>query len=567
MGKAAVINSSGAPEYQVKTELRDNVGDEDLTVWCADYTKSPPASGTVGMAQVPGEDPQMRPFDDGRGVYSLARDGKISKPGQLTWLEFFYNTAMLPGWQKWMPRYRYATVRAITDQQKKDNQVPVTYISVDPSTEQGININTPDLPTLIPAQYMECDAYAFEAGDVVLVEINPQIVATGMDRTITYDPKIIGFKEDPRPCGFLIRLMRDDGEYVKLPEGANRVWISPANDVFKWEGPAEYVGEERGVEGLWFIPAPDKDSPNYDADGYFINVDVTDSVYTYYKSGDEPDDPLIRSYKSHEWSVFDPSDAYQQGYYEILDVPYYKTFATVTEKTEVDGEIYISTTAFRVSSDCTFEKIFCDAPPYGWDNGNARDHRDLVWYSQNNYIFNDGSGDLIQIKATREIMSSIPYQVRFTAETWAVRFVQCRNPIRTTGIGFESCESTWGHFYYWNPGLYELDVKAGLVKISSEANSWEDYAGTGKNTTRSDNFEYAPTFEPGGIVVSRSHEMVVESTTEAINPSTFTELYWTSIDDDPNPVRMAECQNVPTEGTFEAVSLNSIPRVDFGYNF
>jgi hypothetical protein len=107
---------------------------------------------------------------------------------------FFYNLAMLPGWQKWKPLFRYASIDSIDSE---NNEADLT-LSGEKSSQQNLDINQATTISGVPIEYMDCNSAAFEAGDEVL------LMFSGNDWSA---PKVIGFKENPKPCfsGFYIR--------------------------------------------------------------------------------------------------------------------------------------------------------------------------------------------------------------------------------------------------------------------------------------------------------------------------------------------------------------------------
>ncbi|MFB9353148.1 hypothetical protein ACFFUA_38130, partial [Streptomyces heliomycini] len=85
-----------------------------VDAWCADLTED--LAGDVGTAEVPGEAKQVlvHPGHDGAATYDQARDGALQPALSSTPAGVFYNLAMLPGWQKWRPTYRIATITSIS---------------------------------------------------------------------------------------------------------------------------------------------------------------------------------------------------------------------------------------------------------------------------------------------------------------------------------------------------------------------------------------------------------------------------------------------------------------------
>ncbi|MFO7884816.1 MAG: hypothetical protein R6U68_08350, partial [Desulfobacteraceae bacterium] len=87
--------------------------DETISAWCADLTED--LTGTVGLIEVPGESVEfnIRPGYEGGATYDQGRDGQLVPTVIQTPAQAYYNLAMLPGWQKWMPTYRYATIDSL----------------------------------------------------------------------------------------------------------------------------------------------------------------------------------------------------------------------------------------------------------------------------------------------------------------------------------------------------------------------------------------------------------------------------------------------------------------------
>lgn len=154
--------------------------------WCADFTED--LAGEVATAEVPGEATQVlvRPGFAGNADYDAARDGALQPALSGTPASVYYNLAMLPGWQKWRPTYRIATITAL------DRPGNACDIDIEPATssEQGLNVNAQASYAGVPTEYMQCNAQVFEIGDRVLVRFDPQ----------TQAPTVIGFESNPRPC-------------------------------------------------------------------------------------------------------------------------------------------------------------------------------------------------------------------------------------------------------------------------------------------------------------------------------------------------------------------------------
>jgi len=166
---------------------------EDVTqqAWCADLTED--LTGAVGTIEVPGESetiliqPGNGIGDEGPASYDAARDGQLVPTSIQTAAQLFYNLAMLPGWQKWMPTFRFG---AISNIDTDANTATVTLESA-VSSQQDINVNQNSILSGVLIDYMSCGAAAFTSGDSVLVEFTGQAFGS---------PKIIGFKSNPIEC-------------------------------------------------------------------------------------------------------------------------------------------------------------------------------------------------------------------------------------------------------------------------------------------------------------------------------------------------------------------------------
>jgi len=168
--------------------LNSAPSETSISVWCADLTED--LTGDVGIIEIPGESVSfnIQPGYDGNAAYNPDRDGQLMPTLLMTPAQAYYNLAMLPGWQKWKPTYRYGTITSITG-----DLADVT-LDDTTSTQQGINVNQGGGLTDVEIDYMDCDGAAFEEGDVVIVKFVDQEFNS---------PKIIGFKDNPKPCGNL----------------------------------------------------------------------------------------------------------------------------------------------------------------------------------------------------------------------------------------------------------------------------------------------------------------------------------------------------------------------------
>ena len=157
---------------------------EEKNVWCADVTED--ATGKVATLEIPGEN-NMVVIKPGAPTHTTA-DGKLVARAIQDPNQAFFNAAILPGWQKYLPTYRRGT---ITELDTELDTASVT-LTDDKSSAQNLGINKVSELKNVPVKYMECNASAFEVGDVVVVQF---------DDHSWEKPKITGFVREPKPCG------------------------------------------------------------------------------------------------------------------------------------------------------------------------------------------------------------------------------------------------------------------------------------------------------------------------------------------------------------------------------
>lgn len=168
--------------------------DRELIAWCADYSED--LTGEVGLVDVNDEGGRgtlIEPGFEGAATYSPEAHGGLFPRVAQTAYQSYFNAALLPGVQKWMPRYRLAKVLEVEGDVCSVELLPAK------SSAQQLPIN--ESPTLksIPIQYMDCDGDAFESGDEVLVRFFKQ------------GPQVVGFSANPKPCS--VDLLWSSDEY------------------------------------------------------------------------------------------------------------------------------------------------------------------------------------------------------------------------------------------------------------------------------------------------------------------------------------------------------------------
>ena len=161
-----------------------------INAWCGDYTEY--LSGEVGLVDVNDEGGNytlIQPGFEGAAAYSASRDGQLMPREAQSGAQVWLNAALLPGVQKWQPRYRIGTVSAIN--------IDACTVELDnaESSAQSLNINKKSTFTDVPIVYMDCNGLAFEDGDRVLVRFTQS------------GPLVVGFEKNPRQCGLDVYLL------------------------------------------------------------------------------------------------------------------------------------------------------------------------------------------------------------------------------------------------------------------------------------------------------------------------------------------------------------------------
>ena len=238
---------------QRRTMLQSIPADPQQSAWCADFTED--LTGEVGTVDLPGEGAVgefltwrrviVRPGYGGAASYAAGRDGQMHfREGQSP-EQAFFNAAILPGWQKWMPLHRIGTITAVD---KAADTCSLNLQSED-SSAQSLLIDSPDLQyalTNVPVEYMECNAEVFEIGDRVLIEFASRSWSS---------PKVIGFESSPRPCpedfAVFLREFR-----VRVPNDAARIQICSGSDITRdecesgdWGGATIAYSPELEIQG------------------------------------------------------------------------------------------------------------------------------------------------------------------------------------------------------------------------------------------------------------------------------------------------------------------------------
>lgn len=166
-----------------KATLANAPASETRQAWCVDLTED--AAGDVATIEVPGEPGTVLVAPGGRAP--SASDGTLLARELMTPEQAFFNAAILPGWQKWMPTFRTGTITAVNS----DNDTADVSLDDATSSAQGLGVNQTSSLSGVPIEYMECNAAAFEVGDPCVVRFDGQ----------RWDaPRVVGFAREPKGC-------------------------------------------------------------------------------------------------------------------------------------------------------------------------------------------------------------------------------------------------------------------------------------------------------------------------------------------------------------------------------
>lgn len=291
-----------AAEKRIKY-INDNTPEDFSTsAWCADLTDD--LSGAVGTIEVPGEigDIQIVPGFSGEAAYDVSRDGQLSPTLVMSAAAAFYNLAMLPGWQKWKPTFRYAKITSI------ESEMASITLDTTSSSQQDITINQELTIDDVEIEYMDCDSSAFKVGDNVLVKF------TGQDWEA---PIIIGFKEDPQPCGEFLYISHDnwgivwDMETNDFAEGiigqsGNPIteWPATTLELLPWRSKTEVAGY---TETFWELKSrPSSTRLQIPVIGTKETADLTNEREEGTCSGVDISTSYIRHIRTYIATLWDP---------------------------------------------------------------------------------------------------------------------------------------------------------------------------------------------------------------------------------------------------------------------
>lgn len=114
-------------------------------------------------------------------------DGYLQERELLSPAQTFFNAAIFPAWQKWLPTYRWGVASDV------DDDANTMTVSLEPavSTAQGLSVDVAQVLYRVPITYMTCNSNAFFDNDIVVVQFENQRQES---------PRVIGFLDNPKQC-------------------------------------------------------------------------------------------------------------------------------------------------------------------------------------------------------------------------------------------------------------------------------------------------------------------------------------------------------------------------------
>ncbi|MCW7755450.1 transglutaminase-like cysteine peptidase, partial [Desulfobotulus sp. H1] len=156
-----------------------SVTKDERILWCADYSDE--LEGRVGLAAIAGNPATVLIAPGGKDTDTHLLMTSTMPRHMAAWHQITE-----PAMEKWRPTFRTGTITDL------DRETGLARIAVDDARSRlrpDISQNTEDVLEAVPVSYMACDHRVFREGDRVLI------------RWVEKRPVVVGFVENPRPCG------------------------------------------------------------------------------------------------------------------------------------------------------------------------------------------------------------------------------------------------------------------------------------------------------------------------------------------------------------------------------
>lgn len=301
-----------ALEKQIERVTAAGESDYQVSAWCADLTTG--LTGDVGTIEPAAEYKNginIQPGYGGASAHNADRDGQGTPFLTMHVADAMRNFAAMPGIQKWRLTYRYGT---LSNLDKAAGTCTVTLDAV-ASSIQALNVNHQTTFDNVSIDYMNCDAIAFANGDDVIVKWDPYHTDS--------DPVVIGFKDNPKPCDYILKLASINGvEFTARPNSYHFRITQPIPEEITHYAKGTYTEDftvicddqqcdNAGVAELTII-----DGKTIDSD-YPLNVQIrSDTKWTYWTEdwkGDAPDKG-IKWPDNDEWTNYPTGDLSEYDY-------------------------------------------------------------------------------------------------------------------------------------------------------------------------------------------------------------------------------------------------------------
>jgi len=225
------------------------------SLWCRDLRdddNDPPATGhytKIAAGELVSVSYQGRQYDGPGNILDVIPDadtdsgaGHYFGPRELLSTELYVAMAMLPGAETWNPTVRYATIIDI------DYGADTCSIAFDPlerksdvwrADASSIDTKKNFKATAVPIVYMDCNSWAFQVGDHVVVSFDEGSTQPWLN------PTVIGFVDHPKICKYPGGFQFWDGdnsEYIFVQ------WDDVGDEYVKSTGSIPKVGSTHWVK-------------------------------------------------------------------------------------------------------------------------------------------------------------------------------------------------------------------------------------------------------------------------------------------------------------------------------
>ena len=182
----AALDEARARKFSAEKKLAaiEGANPDTEVAWCADLTEDLSPGTEVATIELPGEPQSIVIAPSGRP--HQASDGILMPTEWMTPAQAFFNTAILPGVQRWRPFFRTGRIRSID----YDANTCSLELEDERSNWQSLPVNDRRRHDNVPIEYMTCDAFPFGIGDRVVTEMQTDVTAV----------RVLGFPDFPRPC-------------------------------------------------------------------------------------------------------------------------------------------------------------------------------------------------------------------------------------------------------------------------------------------------------------------------------------------------------------------------------